>query len=299
MKKFITIGTFDGVHLGHQQMLSALVREAGEVGLQSLVAYFPVPPKAVLSGKTAQTLLTLPDERQRLLFSCGVDHALPLEFTRTLARMSPEDFFRSVIVGKLHAGGILAGQDFAFGHNRDGHISWLRARCAREAIVLAVPPFVKAGGHKISSSGLRALLHGGDVACAAALMGRNYCVRGTVIRGEGLGRKLGFPTANLDAGPLKLLPRGVFAVRARAAGGEYRGVANVGLRPTVCARRAGLPLCEVHLLDFSGDIYGQQLEVEFAAFLRGEAKFNGLGELTAAIRADIAAVRQKTVFSVQ
>jgi len=293
MKNFITVGTFDGVHLGHREILRALAREAGELGLKSCAAYFPVPPKAVLSGKTAQSMLTLPAERERLIFNCGVDHAAPVEFTKELANESPEKFFAEVIIGKLHAGGLLAGQDFAFGKNRAGHVNWLRQKCAEKNISLAVMHFVKSGGHKISSSAIRAFLHAGKVSEAAALLGRNYTAKGMVIKGEGVGRKLGFPTANLAVDERKILPRGVFDARARLDGREFCAVANVGFRPTVNPVHAAAPLCEVHILDFSRDIYGMELEVEFISLLRGETRFNSVAELTAAIRADIAAVRQK------
>jgi riboflavin kinase/FMN adenylyltransferase len=293
-KNFVTVGTFDGVHLGHACILRALSDEAKELGMKSLAAYFPIPPRAVLTDHKAQNLLTLPAEREALIKACGVDCAVPLEFSAALAKMKREDFFKTVLLGKLNAGGILAGQDFAFGHGREGHVHWLREACDKAGVALSVLNFVKECGHKISSSAIRELLRSGDVAAAAAMLGRNYAVRGTVVRGEGLGRKLGFPTANIDAGTQKIMPLGVFAVRARVAGSAdtYTGVANVGFRPTVNTIHTGIPLCEVHLLDFSRDIYGKIMEVEFASKIRGELRFTGLEALVAAINSDINWVRK-------
>ena len=299
MKNFVTVGTFDGVHLGHRQILRALADEARELGMKSLAAYFPVPPRAVLTGKISQNLLTLPEEREALIKACGVDAAVGLEFSPALARIGHEKFFQEIVLARLHAGGILAGQDFAFGNGRGGHVHWLRDACARAGVALSVVNFVKSGGHKVSSSGIRQLLHEGNVSAAAALLGRNYTVRGVVVRGEGLGRKLGFPTANIDAGVQKIMPLGVFAVRARLDGQEMTGVANVGFRPTVNTIHTGIPLCEVHLLDFSRDIYGRELEVEFVSKIRGEARFDGLQSLVTAINADIDWVRRNLSFRAQ
>ncbi|MFA5161198.1 MAG: riboflavin biosynthesis protein RibF [Elusimicrobiales bacterium] len=292
MRNFIAVGTFDGVHLGHREVIAELSARARASGMKSLAVYFPIPPKAFLSGKPEQSMITLPGERGALLKQCGADAAVSLEFTRGLAAMSCERFLDEVLVKKLRAGGILAGQDFAFGAGRQGHVNWLRRECETRGIELVVLHFVKAQGHKISSTQIRQYLHEGLVEEAAELLGRPYSLKGTVVRGKGLGRKLGYPTANLDAGACKILPRGVFAVHANVRGERFNAVANIGFRPTVNPIHSHIPLCEVHILDFMRDIYDEEVEIDFSAKIRNEAKFYNLSELVSGIKADISAVRQ-------
>ncbi|MCX5782988.1 MAG: riboflavin biosynthesis protein RibF [Elusimicrobia bacterium] len=283
---FIAAGTFDGVHKGHAQILRELVKSARTGGMESLVLYFTFPPKASISGQTKQTLITLPSEREKLLRSFGIGGVKKLDFN-VLGEMSAEKFFTRVMLKKYKMGGILAGQDFAFGKNREGHLDFLRRECARHGIKLKILPFIKCHKHKISSSVIRLLLHEGHVETAAQLLGRPYLISGKVVRGAGLGRKLGFPTANLNVDPRKILPRGVFAVKVRLNKKTYNAVANIGFRPTINPIHKDLPLVEVHLLNFSADIYGQTLAIEFISKIRGEKKFPNLDSLKKNIARDI------------
>lgn len=284
---FIALGTFDGVHRGHQTMLADLTDLSAVYKIPSLVLFFPVPPRAAISGNTVMSMITLPEERAALLSSCGVDHVSAIEFTGKLSSMGHEEFFRDILLGRYKMKGLLVGEDFAFGKNRAGHIGYMRRACAAAGIPLFVHPFVKDGGHKISSSVIRVLLREGRVEEAARLLGRRYTVTGKVVRGEGLGRKLGFPTANLDCGTLKILPRGVFTVAARLGDRTFRAVANVGFRPTVNTIHEEVPLMEAHILGFDEMIYGRRLEVEFLSRIRGEKRFHGLDELVAQVKDDM------------
>ncbi|MDD4005074.1 MAG: riboflavin biosynthesis protein RibF [Elusimicrobiaceae bacterium] len=292
MKNFITIGTMDGVHLGHAAVIAELARLARAHSMKSLVLFLDCPPKAVLSGDTGQSMITLPAQRRELILRAGADRAECLEFSARFASVSHGEFFET-LVAEYQMGGLLIGRDFAFGRERLGHLDFLRAACARRDIPLRIMDFRRADGHKISSSIIRKLLVEGHVEHAARLLGRCYSVGGTVVRGKGLGRRLGFPTANLDAGRFKILPRGVYAVRValEGCGRVYGGMANVGFRPTVNTLSGALPLVEVHILDFSGDLYGQNISVEFVTRLRHEKKFKDVAELSAALAADVEAAR--------
>jgi len=290
MKNFLAVGTFDGVHAGHRRLLSELRRTAEKRGLKSLAVYFPLPPKAVLSGQTRGCLLTLPKEREKLILSCGVA-AGAFDFTRETANMSREEFFSEILLKKFAMAGLVAGQDFAFGRGRSGHLDFLRSRCLEEGVELHILPFVADEGHKISSSVLRRIVGEGHLEKASAELGRNYSVSGKVVRGLGLGRKLGFPTANLEVDQRKIIPRGVFAGRAFVSEKAFRAVINVGFRPTLSPRQ-NEPLAEAHLLNFDRDIYSRTITVEFERKIRAEKKFANLDELKEAITTDVSAAAQ-------
>jgi len=291
---FIALGTFDGVHRGHQTMLADLTDLSTVYRIPSLVLFFPVPPRAALSGNTVMSMITLPEERAALISACGVDRVSQIEFTGRISSMGHEEFFSDVLLSRYRMKGLLVGKDFAFGRNRAGHIDYMRRACSEAGIPLFVHPFVKEGGHKISSSVIRGLLREGRVEEASRLLGRRYAISGKVVRGEGLGRKLGFPTANLDCGTLKILPRGVFAVNARLGERSFRAVANVGFRPTVNTIHAEVPLMEVHMLGFDEMIYGRMLDIEFLSRIRGEKRFHGVEELSAQVREDMRRARTVT-----
>jgi len=286
---FVTVGSFDGVHLGHAALLARLAKSARTHKMPSLAVYFPLPPKVVFSGKTDACLLTLPAERERLIRACGADRATPLEFTKELAAMSHRDFFYDILLGRFGARGLIVGHDFAFGHERGGHLDFLRQECAKNSIPLEIVSFETHDGHKVSSSHIRTLLSEGAVSEAAVWLGRPYAAEGVIVKGEGLGRRLGYPTANVSADPRQLLPRGVYCVRAMLGRESFPAVANIGARPTVSD--SGRITLEVHLLDFSRDIYGKNMRVEFVSRIRAEKKFNSHSELCGAISHDVGAVR--------
>ncbi|MCM2266354.1 MAG: riboflavin biosynthesis protein RibF [Elusimicrobiales bacterium] len=288
---FLAVGTFDGVHLGHRRIVKAAVREALRRGMKSRVIYFPFPPKFFFSGETQNCLITLPEERDALLSSLRPDSVEPLVFTRELAAMPAEDFFARVLLDRFLGGGLCVGPDFAVGRGREGHLDFLRAASRQAGMVFRAVAFARRGGHKISSSLIRAHLREGRVQEANRCLGWEYSVSGPVIRGAGLGRKLGFPTANIGAHPAKILPPGIFAARVKLGHEVLDAVLSVGRRPTVNTLGGRLVL-EAHLLDFSRMIYGRTLTVTFLKHLRPERKFASKESLVSHIRSDIAAARR-------
>ncbi len=291
MLNFLAIGTFDGVHLGHRRIIRAAMREALKLGMKSRIVYFPSPPKFFFSGESADCLITLPEERERLISDLRPDSVEPLAFNSALAEMTASDFFSGVVLGRFRSGGLCVGPDFAVGRGREGHLDFLRSASAAAAIAFKPVAFARRAGHKISSSLIRACLRAGAVEEANRCLGWNYSVSGPVIRGAGLGRKLGFPTANIGSHPAKILPPGVFAARVRVCGEVFDAVVNVGRRPTVDAPGARM-LLEAHLLDFSRMIYGEKMHVTFLKHIRPERKFHSLQSLERHIRDDAAAVRR-------
>lgn len=283
-KNFITLGTFDGVHLGHRHLFTRLDALAARHLMRPLVLYFPLPPKTILSPHPEMSVLTLPDEKKHLLKNLGL-RANALDF-ETLHNQTPQQFFEEILVKKYNVGGLLVGPDFAFGKDRQGGADFLREACQRHNLPFEVAEFYRANGEKISSSLIRKTLAQGDIALANTLLSRPYELTGTVVKGHKLGRKLGFPTANLDTGLYKILPLGVYAVKVRVGRKLYDGFCNIGFRPTVNTLHTVLPLVEVNIFDFRQSIYGRKITVWFAEKLRAETKFNGLDALVAQLKKD-------------
>ncbi len=283
MKNFITIGTFDGVHRGHQHLFNLLEARAALHRAKPLALYFPLPPKTLQSTHPEMTVLTLPEEKKLLFKQMGL-WAETLDFMKVRS-LSPQQFFNRLI-NHFDCGGLLIGADFAFGKNREGSAVFLREACAQKNIPFEVTGFYKDGCEKISSSLIRKILAQGDIPRANALLGRPYELTGTVITGHKLGRKLGYPTANLDTGVYKILPLGVFAVKARVGTKMYDGFCNIGFRPTVNTLNTVLPLVEVHIFNFKQSIYGRKITIWFYQKLRDEMKFDGLEALKAQLAQD-------------
>lgn len=283
-KKYaITLGTFDGVHIGHQYLFAQLDRFAARHRLCPKVLYFPLPPRTLLSQQPEMTVLTLPLEKKQLLKHYAMPaNALDFALCR---RLSPHAFWKQ-LKEKYQMGGLLIGPDFAFGKDRSGSVDFLRLQCKKENIPFEVVSFYQTGQEKISSSLIRKTLASGNIPSTTALLGRPYELTGTVIKGHKLGRKLGFPTANLDTGIYKILPLGVFAVKVRVGRKRYDGFCNIGFRPTVNTLNTILPLVEVHIFDFNQSIYGRKITIWFMEKLRDEMKFNGLEELTRQLHTD-------------
>lgn len=282
-KNFITIGTFDGVHTGHRFLFGCLETCAAKHRQKPLVLYFPMPPKTLLSTYPEMTVLTLPKEKKNLLKESGTP-AVALEFS-SCQNLNPEQFF-NLLLTKYNLGGLLVGPDFAFGKNRQGDAGFLQQVCRRLNIPCEIATFSKIGTEKISSSLIRKILASGDIARANALLGRPYELTGRVIKGHQLGRKLGFPTANLDTGIYKILPLGVFAVKVRVGRKFYDGFCNIGFRPTVNTIDDKLPLVEVNIFDFNQSIYGRKITIWFADKLRDETKFQKLDDLINQLKKD-------------
>ncbi|OGS49646.1 MAG: riboflavin biosynthesis protein RibF [Elusimicrobia bacterium RIFOXYB2_FULL_62_6] len=291
MPTCLSLGTFDGVHLGHQKIIRTLVRESRLRGYGSVAVYFPLPPKFFFSGERENCLITLPAEREALLKSCGAGRVEMLPFGAKLASMSAESFFRRVVLGAYGAREVAAGRDFAFGKDREGNAEFLEKRCAAAGVGYKAVPFASYKGHKISSSLIRAFLRSGRIEDANKCLGRNYSAAGKVVKGAGVGRALGFPTANIGVDPAKILPPGVFAAKARLGGETFSAVLNIGRRPTI-GSLGGRLLLEAHILDFDRLIYGRRLEVEFLKHLRPEKKFRSREHLKEQISSDIALARK-------
>lgn len=287
----LTIGTFDGVHRGHEAILDRVAAKAAALGMPSCVLTFEPHPREFFSPAQAPARLTRLREKLERFASAGMARTHVARFDAKLAALSPEQFLDEIVVSGLQAAWLLVGRDFRFGARRAGDFALLERAAARHGFALEAMPDVTHDGERVSSSGIRSALAAGDLARARTLLGRRYSMSGRVAHGEGLGRKLGWPTANL---PLRRRPplSGIFVVEAELeeTQAKLRGAASVGTRPTI--REHAQPLLEVHLLDFEGDIYGRHLRVTFLERLRGEQKFNGLEPLRAAIADDVARTRE-------
>ncbi len=290
-----TIGVFDGVHLGHREVLRRVVAEARRQDAVPAVVTFASHPKAVLVGRTPPAITTLA-HRLVLFRRAGIGLTLVLEFSPGLRARSAPDFLREVLVQGLGLRTLVLGFDSKFGRNREGTLSTLEPMARELGVGLVRVPALRLGGRAVSSSAIREAVGLGELERAAAMLGRPPSLLGTVVRGEGRGRRLGFPTANLDLHHELRPPVGVYAglVLRRPAAAEagaplLPAVVNVGRRPTF---GPGELLVEVHLLDWSGDLYGEVLEVFFLACLRGEEAFAGPEELARAIDGDVARARK-------
>lgn len=285
----VCIGAFDGVHRGHRYVLDHVCRRAAELNLDpAAISFEPIPREFFARGALAR----LSSARDKIvqLFDAGVARLLLLRFDAKLAAMSAEAFVAEVLVGRLAAREVLVGKDFRFGHGRRGDIALLqRFGDAHGFAARELPPFA-ADGERVSSSAIRALLADSRFDAAARLLGRPFAIDGKVVHGQQLGRRLGYPTANLRLGRRLAPLAGIFAVRVNGVGlRAHPGVASLGVRPTVAGKE---PLLEAHLFDYDGDLYGRRIEVEFVAKLRDEEKFPDLPSMVRQIDADAAAARR-------
>jgi riboflavin kinase / FMN adenylyltransferase len=281
----VALGFFDGVHPGHQAVIGAAVAEARRLGIPSAVATFRDHPRLVISG-SAPKLLTVFEQRLELFEQLGVDATLAMSFTPDISHLSPQEYVRNVLIGALGAKAVSIGYNHHFGRNREGTPALLRKLGEENGFGVFVAPEVFVDGIEVSSSRIREALNGGDVAMAAKLLTRPYAVLGDVVRGQGRGKGIGFPTANLNVSEQQLLPaRGVYAGIVRTKDGHrLPAVVNIGFRPTVANDQ--ILTTEVHILDFDRDIYGEQLVLEFWQYLRAEAKFDNIDALKNQIGAD-------------
>lgn len=286
----VTVGNFDGVHRGHQALVGEAVAAAREASGTAVVLTFDPHPSRVLSPQRALASLMTVDQKAEVLGGLGVDRLAVLPFTRELSEKSAEAFAQEVLADGLGARRVVVGSNFRFGRARQGDVGQLEALGRTLGFsVRAVEPVFHLGG-PISSSRVREALARGEVASARELLGRSFFVDGVVIRGEGRGRVLGIPTANLEVANETLPGAGVYACRVRLADGASRpAVANLGRRPTF---GGGGPTLEAHLLDFKGDLYGHRLRVAFVERLREERRFPAPDALVAQIRADVAEARR-------
>jgi riboflavin kinase / FMN adenylyltransferase len=285
----VTIGNFDGVHRGHQALIAAAVGHARATGGESVAVTFDPHPARILSPERAPSSLMTLDQRAEMMGALRIDHVVALRFDRHLAQMAPPAFCSEVLRRSLGAQAVVVGESFRFGRGRSGDVSTLRALGADLGFAVEAVPPVLSEGRAISSSRVREALSEGDVSRAAALLGRRFFLDGRIVAGDGRGRTIGVPTANLDS-PNETLPAlGVYACWTRIEGEAWRpAVVNVGRRPTF---GGGAPVVEAHLLDWQGNLYGRGVRLEFEAHLRDERRFESTEELLRRIQQDVVLAR--------
>ncbi|HEY7358880.1 MAG TPA: bifunctional riboflavin kinase/FAD synthetase [Ktedonobacterales bacterium] len=285
----LTVGVFDGIHLGHQHLIRQTAQAATALGGKAGMITFWPHPLEVLYPERQVSYLTMLEEKLDLLAALGtLDLVVVVPFTPKLAQTSASGFV-DLLTSHLALRVLVEGADFVFGHNREGNMAYLRAYGETHGFAVQTVDLQVADHQRISSTTIRALLADGQVGAAMKLLGRPYSARGRVIYGDQRGRLMGFPTANLKIDPQKILPAdGVYAARVRVDNTIYHGAANIGVRPTVDGTKH---LTEVHVLDVERDFYGKELELQFIARLRGEQRFAGVEALQAQIAADVQQAR--------
>ena len=288
---FLAIGVFDGVHRGHQAVISTSGQHAHAAEGTSVVVTFDPHPAKVLRPRDAPHLLTATQHKIALIRALGVSHLLIIEFNREFAATSPEDFVQQLVTHSKPLREICVGHEWSFGKDRRGNLDLLKKLGAQfDFNVVGLPP-VMVHGAVVSSTAIRQAVEAGSLAKAAEMLGRDYTILGAVTRGDQLGKKIGFPTANLSAHSEQFPPNGVYLAEAWFEGILYHGVVNLGYRPTVSGGKSQR-LLEIHLLDFERDIYGEDLEVRFVRYLRPERKFESVEALARQINADVRQARE-------
>jgi riboflavin kinase / FMN adenylyltransferase len=282
----LTIGNFDGVHLGHQFIFKRVLEKAREIEGESMVYTFDPHPVEILAPERKPLLITPLEEKLRLIEEQEIDVTICAPFTEKFASQAPEDFVKKVLYDQIKIRHVFVGHDFTFGKDRRGNIALLKEMGRKWGFQAEMVEAVRLEGTVISSTRIREFVARGEMREAAKLLGRPYALAGKVIHGHGRGsRKLGFPTANLKTSGLLFPKSGIFAVFAIYEGRRYEGVANLGWNPTFQDQKFSI---EIHILNFNQDIYGESLRVEFIQRLRDEATFRGPEELIAQIKKDIA-----------
>ncbi len=285
----LAVGNFDGVHLGHAELLRRLADAASRRALVPTVLSFEPHPREFFAPDAAPARLSTLREKLELLSEAGVEQTMICPFNAAFAALSADEFIEQVLVGALRVGHLIVGDDFRFGRGRTGDFALLQAAGQRHGFTVEAMGSVTVDGERVSSSGVRRALAAGDMERAARLLGRPYVIDGQVVHGQKLGRQIGFATANLRIKHNPLPMTGVFAVEVGGLGETpLPGVANLGIRPTVGGTR---PLLEAHLFDFARDIYGAHISVRFVHKLRDEQRFSNFDALKAQIAADAAAAR--------
>jgi riboflavin kinase / FMN adenylyltransferase len=287
----VTVGTFDGVHRGHWAVLQEIGERARASGRRAVLVTFHPHPLRIVSPERAPALLTTPQEKKEILAESGLDWAVFLRFTPVLSRYSPRRFVEEILVGRLGVEELVIGYDHGFGRDRSGDPEVLRGIGAELGFGVDVVPPVQTGERPVSSSGIRRAVSEGRLEEAAEDLGRPYSLRGVVVRGDGRGKGLDFPTANLRIeSPEKLLPsEGIYAVRGALRRGTFPGALHLGPRPTF---QGSPPSIELHLLDFDGDLYGEEVRVDFIELLREVRPFDSPEALVGQMREDVAEARR-------
>jgi riboflavin kinase / FMN adenylyltransferase len=289
-RSVVTIGVFDGVHRGHQETIGRAVKRARDLGLQSVVMTFDPHPSEVVRPGSHPAVLTTPERQAELIETLGVDALCVVPFTAEFSRLSPEAFVHDVLVEHLHAAVVVVGDNFRFGRKAAGDVTLLARLGQRFGFTVEVPDLVGDDAAVLSSTYIRACVAAGDVAAAAAALGRPHRLEGVVVRGDGRGRELGFPTANLLCGRYTAVPAdGVYAAWCHHRGGRHMAAVSIGTNPTFSGRERRV---EPYLLDFDGDLYGERLALDFVAHLRQMHSYDSVEALVAQMREDVADTRR-------
>ena len=293
-KTVVTIGTFDGVHRGHWEVLSEIRRRAVTVGGRSVLVTFHPHPLTIVRPESAPPMLTTPEEKKEILAESGLDYAVFLTFSPMLAAYSPRRFVEEILVERVNVGELVVGYDHHFGRGREGNVEMLKVLGAELGFGVDVVGPVGNHGDAVSSTKIRNALLQGDVETARMGLGRPYSLRGLVVRGDQRGRTLGFPTANLEVrgggeGGKLIPPPGIYAVRGTVRSGTFDGALHVGPRPTF---RGSPPTIELHLLGFEDDIYGEEVRVDFVKYLREVRPFETSEALIEQMKEDVEQARE-------
>lgn len=288
-KPVVTLGNFDGVHRGHQEIFRRVTEEAETTGGTSVVVTFRPHPLKVIPNLRNVVLITTYEERARLIEQCGIDLLLEIPFDRSIAELSPRCFIHEILVSRLGVRTLFIGYDYAFGHNREGRVPLLVSAGKEHGFSVKVLEPINNGSEIYSSSAIRRLLQIGEVSSVVELLGRHFSLSGSVVHGHGRGASLGYPTANIQTDKELIPPDGVYAVKVLLDGVVRDGACNIGRNPTYGNRESSI---EVHIFDFSEDMYGKTIEIFFIERIRGERKFTGPEALREAIGFDVKRSRE-------
>jgi len=293
-KVCLAIGFFDGVHLGHQQIIRQTIADARKHGDLALVITFDQHPNTVVAPARVPPLIYSLPQKLRTIESLGPEATLLIHFDKAFSQKTGETFIRELAADWSGIQSICVGANFTFGHKRGGNVELLKKLGSELKFSVHGMAAVSLDGRTVSSTRIREAIRAGNLDTASQMLGRDYSIAGRILEGDKLGRRLGFPTANLDPAGLAVPPSGVYAIHAIVRGQRYRAVLNIGTRPTLGDANPPLRI-EAHLLNFTGELYGEEMELVFGEKLRDEQKFPSLDDLKAQIARDIA--RAKTLFS--
>lgn len=294
-KAVLTIGTFDGLHLGHQKIIRKVVDRSKRLGATSVVLTYAQHPYEILfpRSQSIPPLITNLDQKMALLREWGVQCVVLIPFSISFSKISPENFIRNQVCRYLNVAEFYVGKDATFGKGGEGNARSLQRYGRKYGFKVFLVSKVKVGKRVISSTFIRTLIQKGKMHQIPPFLGRAYSVSGEVVAGSGIGKKLGFPTANIKTENCFIPPNGVYAVLIKWSKRTYPAVLNIGFRPTIEALRKAKPIIEAHLLDFNKNLYKKIIEIQFIHKLRNEKKFQGLSQLQAQIKRDIAKSREK------
>ncbi len=285
----VALDNFDGVHMGHQEILRTAIGLARPRRGAAFALTFDPNPAKVLAPERAPRMIMTPEDKLEFLRVSGIDAVLVIEFSRAFSMVEPRDFVRDYLIKRIGARGVVVGHSVSFGHNRAGNAEAMRALGAEMGFEVRVVGPVKVAGMEVSSSRIREAIAAGDMRAAAKLLGRAHFLRGPVVHGRERGRKIGFPTANIQNRTECLPPDGVYATRLALDDGAYASITNIGMRPTFAEPERTV---EAHVFDFDRDIYGADVRLEFIERIRPERKFESAGALAAQIASDLKRARE-------